>query len=149
MLITHNPRLVRFACTPCPRHPTCGQHPRPGLAKWDAPSLSLLSTISLTSLHLSRLSQSGARALSALLSSIGEYSTLEDLSLDFVWLDDSLCERIVEAGRRVRKLKISTSGTKLSDKGLVAIAEGCDALEDLVLEEVQGDIPPRHRYSHG
>jgi hypothetical protein len=89
-------------------------------------------------LHLSRLSQAGARALSVLLSNIGEDSLLEDVGFDIVWLDDPLCEKIVEAGRRIRTLKLGTRGTKLSDRGIVTIVEGCENLEELILEEVQG-----------
>lgn len=101
----------------------------------------MLSASPLTSLHLSRLSQAGARALSSLLSSIGgEYSLLEDVSFDIVWLDDALCEKLVEAGRRIRTLKLGTRGTKLSDRGIVLIAEGCENLEDFILEEVQGTL---------
>jgi hypothetical protein len=74
---------------------------------------------------------------------------LEDVGVDFVWLDDPLCEKIVEAGRRIRKLKLGTSGTKLSDKGIVAIMEGCDALEELVLEDVQGVTSLHDSASHG
>lgn len=111
------------------------------MSKWDAPSLPLLSTLPLTSLHLSRLSQAGARALSSLLSNIaGEYSLLEDVSFDIVWLDDSLCKKLVEAGRRIRTLKLGTRGTKLSDRGIVLIAEGCENLEEFTLEEVQGTL---------
>lgn len=76
--------------------------------------------------------------MSALLSNIGEDSLLEDIAFDIVWLDDPLCEKIVEAGRRIRKLKLGTRGTKLSDRGIVKIAEGCENMEDFVLEEVQG-----------
>lgn len=73
---------------------------------------------------------------------LGEDSLLEDVSLDFVWLDDPLCEKVVEAGRRIRKLKVGTSGTKLTDKGLGSIFEGCDALEDFALVEAQGKLTP-------
>jgi hypothetical protein len=110
------------------------------MPKWNALSLPLLSNLPITVLVLNRLSQSGARALSALLSGMNEYSFLEDVSIDFIWLDDALCERIVEAGRRLRRLKMGTTGTKLTDRGICAIVEGCDALEDLTLEEVQGDF---------
>ena len=89
-------------------------------------------------MHLSRLSQAGARALSVLLSNIGEDSLLEDVGFDIVWLDDPLCEKIVEAGRRIHTLKLGTRGTKLSDRGIVTIVEGCENLEELILEEVQG-----------
>ncbi|KAJ7287738.1 hypothetical protein C8J57DRAFT_1284756 [Mycena rebaudengoi] len=137
MLVQHNPRLLRFSFTP----PTLYlSSQRCSLAKWDASSVPLLSSIPLTSLRLCRLSQAGARSFSALLSNLGDESALENLNIDFVWLDDSMCEKIVEAGRKIQKLTITTSGTKLSDKGVVSILEGCDALEELVLDEVQGRL---------
>ncbi|KAJ6495576.1 hypothetical protein C8R47DRAFT_362614 [Mycena vitilis] len=135
MLATHNPRLTRVVFAPPPL-----SLPRSNLAKWDAPSLPLLSAVPLTSLRLCRLSQAGARAFSALLESLGDESSLECLDIDFVWLDDPLCEKIVDAGRKIQKLRLTTSGTKLSDKGIVSILEGCDALEELVLDEVQGRL---------
>jgi hypothetical protein len=132
MLISPTSRLTRVSITP-----------RPGpnslvMPKWDGPSLPLFSSLPLTSLHLSRLSQRGARNLSVLLSNMGEYSTLEELSVDFVWLDDQLCDMISKGGGKLRKLRLGTSGTKLTDKGVAAIMEGCDALEELVFDEVQG-----------
>ncbi|KAJ6607772.1 hypothetical protein B0H10DRAFT_2070377 [Mycena sp. CBHHK59/15] len=137
MLATHTPRLLRFAFAPPVLYPS---PPRCSPAKWDAPSVPLLSSISLTSLRLCRLSQAGARSFSALLSNLGDESSLENLNIDFVWLDDPLCAKVVEAGRKMRRLTITTSGTKLTDKGVVAILEGCDALEELVLDEVQGRL---------
>ncbi|KAJ7251758.1 hypothetical protein B0H12DRAFT_1234037 [Mycena haematopus] len=102
VLATHNPRLAKV---------------------WDAPSLPLLSGLQgLTSLRLCRLSQAGARAFAALLENLSDESLLESLAIDFVWLDDPLCEKI------------------LSDKGIVTILEGCDALEEFVLDEVQGRL---------
>lgn len=134
MLAARNPRLQRVVFAPPPLSP-----PRCSLAKWDAPALPLLSGLPLTALHLCRLSQAGARAFSVLLDNLGDESLLECLNIDFVWLDDSLCEKIVDAGRKIQKLTLTTSGTKLSDKGIVSILEGCDALEEFVLDEVQGE----------
>jgi len=134
MLVSSASRLMRVSCTP---------RSGPGslaMTKWDGPSLPLLSSLPLNSLHLSRLSQHGARTLSNLLSTMGEYSTLEDMSFDFVFFDDHLCEMIAKAGGKLRRLRIGTSGTKLTDKGVTAIVEGCDALEELVFDEVQGLI---------
>lgn len=111
---------------------------RQALPRWDAPSLFHLSTLPLTTLHIHRLSQSGARSLAALFVKMGEYSNLEDVWLDFLWLDDTLCESLVSAGRRMKRLRLGTSGTKLTDKGVVAILEGCDNLEEISLLEVQG-----------
>ncbi|KAJ7490182.1 hypothetical protein B0H11DRAFT_1912198 [Mycena galericulata] len=91
---------------------------------------------------VSPLSQPGARAFSAFLDNLGDESLLESLNVDFVWLDDALCEKIVDAGRKIQKQTLTTSGTKLSDKGIVSILEGCEALEELVLDEVRRTPPP-------
>ncbi|KAF7362040.1 hypothetical protein MVEN_00549400 [Mycena venus] len=137
VIAAHNSRLLRVAFTP----PPLASSQRCSLAKWDAPSLPLLSGLpSLTSLCLCRLSQAGARAFATLLENLGDDSLLESLNIDFVWLDDPLCEKIVDAGRKIQKLSLTTSGTKLSDKGIVVILEGCDALEEFVLDEVQGRL---------
>jgi hypothetical protein len=125
------------------RSPTTAVSPpsrRPAVPKWNAPSLPLLAALPVTKLHITRLSQQGSRALTVLFSHLGEDSLLEDVNLDFVWLDDSLCQKVVEAGRRIRKFKIGTCGTKLTDKGLISILEGCDALEDFSLIEAQGEL---------
>jgi hypothetical protein len=66
---------------------------------------------------------------------------LEVLAIDFVWLDDSLCQAIVDAGHKLRKLKVCTNGTKLTDHGLCLILEGCNVLEEIVLDDVQGTDP--------
>ena len=108
------------------------------LPRWDAPSFPFLSTLPLSSLRVNRLSQQGARSLSALFAKISEYSNLEDVSLGFLWLDDQLCDSLVLAGRKLKRLQLATSGTKLTDKGIIAILEGCDVLEELSLVDVQG-----------
>jgi hypothetical protein len=69
---------------------------------------------------------------------MGEESGIEDMWLDFVWLDDSLCELLVAAGRRLTRLTLGTPGTKLTDRGILSILEGCDNLEELTLLEVEG-----------
>lgn len=142
MLVSHTPRLTHFTFTP---DHTADPHSstRARLAKWDALSLPLLASLPLISLRLSRLSQSGTRALSQLFDNLGEYSTLEDVSVNFIWLDDPLCEKLADAGRRIRRLTLGTSGTKLTDKGIVNILEKCDALEELVLDQVQGSFTAR------
>ncbi|KAF8507772.1 hypothetical protein JB92DRAFT_675532 [Gautieria morchelliformis] len=149
VLAEHCPRLVNFTFKPdapmrsVSRTPKTAVSPpsrRPAVPKWDAPSLSLLAALPVTKLHITRLSQQGSRALAVLLSHLGEDSLLEDVNLDFVWLDDLLCQKVVEAGRRIRRFKIDTCGTKLTDKGLISIFEGCDVLEDFGLVEAQGRL---------
>ncbi|KAJ7072464.1 hypothetical protein C8F01DRAFT_1104072 [Mycena amicta] len=132
-LATYNPRLSRISFTQPPFSPRN--------LKWDAPSLPLLAVVPLTSIRVSRLSQAGARAFCQLLEALGVSSSLECLYIDFVWLDDPLCERIAAAGKKkLRHLTLSTKGTKLSDRGIVTILEECEALEELVLDEVQGRL---------
>ncbi|KAF7315313.1 hypothetical protein MIND_00045900 [Mycena indigotica] len=132
-LVSFNSRLARISFV----HPPFS--PRSNI-KWDAPSLPLLGTSNLTSLRVSRLSQSGARAFGQLLDHLGATSLLEVLSIDFIWLDDLLCDKIVAAGRKLRHLTLSTNGTKLTDRGLVTILEECHTLEEFVMDEVQGRL---------
>ncbi|KAF8513016.1 hypothetical protein BU17DRAFT_95752 [Hysterangium stoloniferum] len=137
-------RLSAFMFVPEPplRAALAGTAPsgRPNIPKWDAPSLSLLASLPLTKLHITRLSQSGARSLMAFFSQLGEESLLEDVKLDFLWLDDPLCEKLVEAGRKIKRLDVSTSGTKLTDKSIINIFDGCDSLETFGLIEAQGRL---------
>ncbi|KAF7321482.1 hypothetical protein MKEN_00669000 [Mycena kentingensis (nom. inval.)] len=131
-LSIHNPRLSRISFTQPPLSPRCS-------LKWDAPSLPLLATLPLTSIRVSRLSQAGARAFSRLLEGLGAANcSLENLCIDFVWLDETICQTIAQVGKKLRSLTVSTAGTKLSDGGLVAILEGCEALESFTLDDVQG-----------
>ncbi|KAK0212967.1 hypothetical protein DFS33DRAFT_1285711 [Desarmillaria ectypa] len=136
ILAVCNPRLRSFSYDP----PTLPISQRKNLVKWDAPSLPLLADLPITTLHLSWLSQTGTRTFTSLLQDLSEHSTLEDLSVELVWLDDPLCEAIAASSRKLRRLRLSTSGTKLTDKGLIAILEGCDALEDLLLDQIQGRL---------
>ena len=71
--------------------------------------------------------------------SLEQESFLEDLNLDLVWLDDSVCHAVAEKAGRLRRLQLSTAGTKLTDAGLTAILNGCDALEYLCMDEVEGN----------
>ncbi|CEL61096.1 hypothetical protein RSOLAG1IB_04336 [Rhizoctonia solani AG-1 IB] len=123
---TFTPNLKRFSFAPSslPRDNT------PPL-KWDAPSLSVLPP--LAHLRLTRLSQSGASALAS------HPPDVQHLELDFIWLDDWVCERLARMPR-VKRMTISTGGTKLTDRGVGALVEGCEALEILELVEVQGRL---------
>ncbi|KAL1687522.1 hypothetical protein GGG16DRAFT_61947 [Schizophyllum commune] len=132
-MVMDKPQLRRFIVNPA--HPQLPPA-RHLLAKWDALSLPCLS--GLSSLEISRpLTQAGAHSLSALLTALAP--SLECLSLDFVWLDDSICEDIA-ALTRLRKLRLSTGGTKLTDGGIITLMEGCDALQEFTLDDVEGRL---------
>jgi len=88
---------------------------------------------------MTRMSQAGSRLLFDYLVRLGENSMLESAELDFVWLEDSLCEALVGAGRRLSNIHLSTSGTKLTDRGIVALIEGCDALKTFAMDDVEGN----------
>ncbi|KAG8746975.1 peroxin [Ceratobasidium sp. 414] len=120
-LATYAPHLKRFTFSP--------NSVAAPVLKWDAPSISHLPP--LTHLALSRLSQAGASALAA------NPPDARSLALDFVWLDDFVCERLARAS--VRKLVVGTGGTKLTDRGIGTLMEGCEALEELELVDVQGE----------
>ncbi|KAG9107524.1 peroxin, partial [Ceratobasidium sp. 392] len=119
-LATYTPHLRRFTFSPT----------NSPVLKWDAPSISHLPP--LAHLGLSRLSQAGASALAA------NPPEARSLALDFVWLDDFVCERLARAS--VRKLVIGTGGTKLTDRGIGALMDGCEALEEFELVDVQGRL---------
>ncbi|KAF9507087.1 hypothetical protein BS47DRAFT_1489049 [Hydnum rufescens UP504] len=135
-----NTKLVSCSFTPPSMLLSHTSPARLVLPRWDAPSLPHLSALPLSSLRINRLSQQGARSLSVLFAKISEYSNLEDISLDFLWLDDQLCDSLVLAGRKLKRLQLATSGTKLTDRGIITILEGCDALEELSLADVQGRL---------
>ncbi|KAG8968397.1 peroxin [Tulasnella sp. 419] len=43
-------------------------------------------------------------------------------------------------GRTLKRLSIGTKGTKLTDKGVIALIEGCDLLEEFSMIEVEGRL---------
>ncbi|KAH7108195.1 hypothetical protein BKA62DRAFT_681390 [Auriculariales sp. MPI-PUGE-AT-0066] len=139
-----NVKLGRFSFVPepslIPQSPQTPVHARHVPPRWDASSLPQLAELPIHTLQLSRLSQTGARALGQLCAALGDRSNLEDVSLDFLWLDDTLCEKLVLASRRLRRLQLSSNGTKLTDRGVHAILEGVDSLEDFRLIEVEGRL---------
>ncbi|KAH8828498.1 hypothetical protein DL96DRAFT_1182978 [Flagelloscypha sp. PMI_526] len=106
LIATHCPRVTRFICEP--QHYQLSSV-RLFLPKWDAPSLPLLSGLGLTTLYLSQLTQAGSQAFASLLRSIAEVSSLEVLTIDFVWLDDALCELIAEAGKKLKQVDFRNS----------------------------------------
>ncbi|CAE6440152.1 unnamed protein product [Rhizoctonia solani] len=123
---THTPHLKRFSFAPTSVPPDT----IPAL-KWDALSLAVLPPLAY--LHLARLSQAGASALAS------HPPDVQHLELDFVWLDDWVCERLARIPR-VKRITLGTGGTKLTDRGVGALVEGCEALEVLELVEVQGRL---------
>ncbi|KAG8979663.1 hypothetical protein FRB90_008026, partial [Tulasnella sp. 427] len=148
-LVSYNPKLNCFAYKPTSR--LLSSSSSSNATKWDAPSLPLLSPLitsfNLTDLTLTRLTQTGAISLALLLDTLAEESELssssftsglQSLELNFVWVDDPLCQRIVRAGKRtIRKLTIGTQGTKLTDQGVLTLLEGLDVLEEFGLVDVE------------
>ena len=137
MLSTHNLRLTSFTYLPKTNIlPILSTGLSP--LKWDAPSLPMLSTLNITRLEVSRLSQVGARAFSHLLSLIEDDPTLDSASIDISWLDDGLCALIGKACRKARRLQIGSEGTRLGDKGIINIFDACEHLEEFSLVDAQG-----------
>lgn len=145
MLSEQCPKLSSFVFRPDPPlravsvDKTCGLSPlnRSHIVKWDAASLRLLSSLPLTQLYITRLSLPGSQALISLFEQLGEESLLEDVNLNLIWFED-VCEQLVKAGRRIKKLHLGTSGTKLTDKDIITVLEGCESLEEFALVEAEG-----------
>ncbi|BGP42089.1 hypothetical protein JCM10449v2_006091 [Rhodotorula kratochvilovae] len=104
--------------------------------RWDAPHLSALP-LSLARLSLSHLSATGARSLAAALPA---FPALEALDLArTLFVDDALLAEIGAGAKALRRLAVrEMGGTKLSEVGLQALFDGCEALETLELECVEG-----------
>ncbi|KAG8872041.1 peroxin [Tulasnella sp. 331] len=144
-LASTNPRLHTFSHNPVALSTPAS---RSSGLKWDALSLPLLSSLAttLTSLVLTRLSQAGAKSFSMLLTSLADEDisalvALESLDLHFVWLDDLLCDKVVNAlGKKLKTLKIGTHGTKLTDVGVTKLLEGLEAMREFELSDVQGRL---------
>ncbi|GJJ06162.1 hypothetical protein Clacol_000351 [Clathrus columnatus] len=142
------PRLSSFIFQPDPPLRAVSFDKKTGISssiqrsvvKWDAPSLPLLSGVPMTQLSITRLSRSGSLALMQLFEQLNEESILEDVSLDLVWFEDLLCTWLVKAGRRIKKLQLGTSGTKLTDKHIITIFEGCEALEEFALVQAEARL---------
>ncbi|CDZ98295.1 hypothetical protein [Phaffia rhodozyma] len=94
----------------------------------------------LETLELSRLSVVGTKNLSLHLTTLPRDASLEKISIESALMDDQLCELITKAGRGVKNVWLRTSGTKLTDKGILAILEDCPSLESFCLSEVQGRL---------
>jgi len=118
--------------------PAIGSAPGPATSgRWDAPDIAALP-VTLASLALFNLSHDGARALGGALSS---FPLLEKLELGrFPFVDDELLCEVAEGGlRKLRRLAIrDMTGTRMTDAGLKKVFTECDALNELVLDNVQG-----------
>lgn len=56
-------------------------------------------------------------------------------------MDDELLEEVAQAGlRRLRRLVVrEMGGTRLTDGGLQKVLNECEALQELVLDNVEGE----------
>lgn len=104
--------------------------------RWDAPSLSSLPS-TLTSLAISSLSLAGSRSLSA---SLASFSSLESLNLSrTLFVDDAVLSSIGENCKALKRLEVrEMGGTKVGENGLGEVFAGCEAMEVLVLDGVEG-----------
>ncbi|BGP18452.1 hypothetical protein JCM10213_003185 [Rhodosporidiobolus nylandii] len=107
--------------------------------RWDAPGLSSLPG-GLTSLSLSSLSQAGCKSLGGALPLFLSLESLEIAKTLFV--DDALLQDVGQgAARTLRRFKVrDMGGTKLSEAGLAEVLNGCEGLEVLELEGVEGRL---------
>jgi hypothetical protein len=115
------------------------------MARWDALSLPMLSTLGLTSLRVSRLSHIGARSLANLLSLVDEETLLETVLVDTNWLDEHVCHLLGSACRRAKRLEVGSDGTRFSDNCMITLLSLCAHLERFTLGDIQGkfdqDVP--------
>ncbi|BGO93565.1 hypothetical protein NBRC10512_000701 [Rhodotorula toruloides] len=104
--------------------------------RWDAPSLSSLPS-TLTSLSISSLSLAGSRTLS---NSLASFPSLESLSLSrTLFIDDAVLSSIGENCKALKRLEVrEMGGTKISENGLGEVFAGCEGLEVLVFDAVEG-----------
>jgi hypothetical protein len=104
--------------------------------RWDATDISRLP-LSLRSLSVSHVSLEGSRALASAFSSL---PNLESLVIsESMFVDDAFMKSLGDA-KRLKKLRISSMhGTKLTEKGLGELFEGCTGLEELTLDNVEGE----------
>ncbi|PWN48779.1 hypothetical protein IE53DRAFT_177932 [Violaceomyces palustris] len=104
-------------------------------SRWDCFGIHTLPC--LRELSLSHLSREGVKNLTAALPYLPH---IEFLTLDFQFVDDTLLSGVSESCKKVANLTIRTSGTKMTDKGILAIFQGCNDLRSLTLSEVEGRL---------
>ena len=119
--------------------PIVGSATGPTNGRWDALDIASLP-LTLTSLSLGNLSHEGAKALGGALSS---FPSLEELELGhFPFVDDELLGELAQAGlKKLRRLVIKDmTGTRLTENGLQQVLSECEALKELVLDNVEGKL---------
>jgi hypothetical protein len=146
MLSSYNPCLTSFNYLPTISLVSPAKSRQiQSMARWDALSLPMLSTLGLTSLRVSRLSHSGARSLANLLSLVNEETLLENVLVDTNWLDEHICHLLGNACRRAKRLEVGSDGTRFSDNCIVTLLSLCGNLEKFTLRDIQGkfgqDVP--------
>ncbi|KDN52534.1 hypothetical protein K437DRAFT_186550 [Tilletiaria anomala UBC 951] len=96
----------------------------------------------LSTLALANLTLDGARILAGALSDL---PLLESVTFDFKFVEDSLLKRLAECcgARKLKELRLKSSGTKVTDKGIVAVMHGCKRLQTLELCKVEGRLSKR------
>ncbi|GAA6043988.1 hypothetical protein JCM8097_003426 [Rhodosporidiobolus ruineniae] len=117
-----------------------GHHHHPVTQRWDAPGLASLPNHSLTSLLLASLSQAGCKSLGA---ALPLFLALEELEVaKTLFVDDALLGDVGQgAARTLRRFKVrEMGGTKLSEVGLGEVSRGCEGLEVLELDGVEGRL---------
>ncbi|GAA5837451.1 hypothetical protein JCM11251_002109 [Rhodosporidiobolus azoricus] len=107
--------------------------------RWDAPGLSSLPS-GLTFISLSSLSQAGCKSLASALAGFPSLTSLEVAKTLFV--DDPVLTEVGQgAPKSLKKLAIrEMGGTKLSEAGLKEVLQGCQGLEILELDAVEGRL---------
>ncbi len=90
----------------------------------------------LRTLHLSNLTADGARSFAQC---IDAFDSLRSLVLEFRFVDDAILQAVAQhcGPRGLASLSLIGCGTKITDKGMLAIIHGCTSLEVLSLRDVQ------------
>ena len=99
-----------------------------------------LSSLShITTLYVSDLSLDAAKSLTAALEQL---EMLESVSFDFKFIEDSLLFRLAECcgPKRLKEVNLKSKGTKLSDKGVLALMHGCPKLRRLELSKMESRL---------
>ncbi|PWN93098.1 hypothetical protein FA10DRAFT_290249 [Acaromyces ingoldii] len=110
------------------------EHHCEGHLRWEAPRLSSLHCLRV--LSLSKLSSDGVNQLHMVLQFA---PMLEKMTIESLFIDDALLAHVGKL-RYLTNLTLRSSGTKISDKGILSLLEGCASLRSLMLTEVEGRL---------